>query len=224
MKTWNTMPSGSRFVASFSGGKDSVLALYKASGEGQPLGLITMFDETGSRSGAHGLSPCFIAGQAEAMGLPIKYGRASWGDYEKVFTGLLADYKATGAEILVTGDLDLPEVDCWHERVTRSVGLGLCSPLWGMGHTQEAIAFVEAGFSSVVVCVNTKFGMRKEDLGRIFDRRFIDELLTRGIDPSAEAGEFHTAVIDGPLFRTPIRYTKKSIRTQNEYFLLDLDV
>lgn len=128
MKFWNELPAGCRFVASFSGGKDSVLALYKAMGDAQALGLIAMFDASGSHSGAHGLTTEFIIKQAEAMGLPISFGCAAWGDYEKVFTERLTDFKNRGAQVLLTGDLDLPEVDCWHERVSQNAGLRLCSP------------------------------------------------------------------------------------------------
>jgi Predicted ATPases of PP-loop superfamily len=224
MKFWNELPAGCRFVASFSGGKDSVLALYKAMGDAQALGLIAMFDASGSHSGAHGLTPEFITKQAEAMGLPISFGCAAWGDYEKVFTERLTDFKNRGAQVLLTGDLDLPEVDCWHERVSQNAGLRLCSPLLRMDHTAEAREFVSAGFSAIIVCVNTNMRMRESDLGRTFDDSFIDELIARGIDPSAEAGEFHTAVIDGPLFCAPIRYKVNGIRSKDQYFLLGLDV
>lgn len=227
MKFWNEIPADCRFVASFSGGKDSMLALYKAmqaAGSAQVLGLVSMFDGAGSRSGAHGLTQEFISKQSEAMGLPISFGCAAWDDYEKVFTGLLMDFKARGAQVLLTGDLDLPEVGCWHERVSQNAGLGLCAPLWHMDHTAEAREFVRAGFSAVVVCVNKDMRMRESDLGRTFDNNLIEELIARGIDPSAEAGEFHTAVIDGPLFREPICYKVSGIRSIDQYSLLNLDV
>jgi uncharacterized protein (TIGR00290 family) len=183
-----------------------------------------MFDEPGGSSGAHGLTQDFILKQAEAMGLQVRFGCASRDDYEKVFAGLLTESKACGAQVLVTGDLDLPEEGCWHERVSKSAGLRLCSPLWRMDHVEEAREFVSSGFSAVVVCVNTSMGMCREDLGRFVDDAFIDELIARGIDPSAEAGEFHTAVIDGPLFRRPVRYQPDGIRAQDEYYLLNIKV
>ncbi len=221
MKAWNTLPFGGTFVASFSGGKDSALAIYRAEQAGRVLGLISMFNEDG-RSGAHGLPQDFVRKQAEAMGLPIRFGHSTWESYEEVFTGLLREYKALGAKALVTGDLDVPEENCWHERVSGNVGLDFCAPLWRMEHVEEAREFVRQGFSAVVVCVNTKMGMTKDDLGRIFDGAYIEELLARGVDPSAEAGEFHTAVVDGPSFHTPVPYRPGEIRALKEYLQLEL--
>ncbi len=221
MKSWNLLPAGEKFVASFSGGKDSTLAIHKAMQTGQALGLISMFNEDG-RSGAHGLSQDFIRKQAEAMGLPIRFGHASWEGYEEVFTGLLREYQSLGAEALVTGDLDVPEENCWHERVSGNAGLDFYAPLWRMDHVEEAREFVKEGFSAVVVCVNTKMGMTVNDLGRIFDGTYLEELLARGIDPSAEAGEFHTAAVDGPSFHTPVPYRPGEIRALKEYLQLEL--
>ncbi|HXK78430.1 MAG TPA: diphthine--ammonia ligase [Oscillospiraceae bacterium] len=221
MKSWNMLPSGEKFAASFSGGKDSALAIYKADQAGQVLGLVSMFNEDG-RSGAHGLSEHFIRKQAEAMGLPIRFGHASWEGYEEVFTGLLREYKALGAEALLTGDLDVPEENCWHERVSGNADLDFYAPLWQMNHVEEAREFVRQGFSAVVVCVNTKTGMTKADLGRVFDGAYVEELLARGIDPSAEAGEFHTAVVDGPSFHASVPYRAGKIRALKEYFQLEL--
>lgn len=221
MKAWNKLPAGGTFAASFSGGKDSALAIYQAEQAGRVLGLISMFNEDG-RSGAHGLSQDFIRKQAEAMGLPIRFGHATWEGYEEVFTGLLREYRALGAEALVTGDLDVPEENCWHERVSGNAGLGFYAPLWRMEHVEEPREFVRQGFSAVVVCVNTQMGMTEDDLGRIFDGDFIGELLARGVDPAAEAGEFHTAVVDGPSFHAPVPYRPGEIRALKEYLQLDL--
>ena len=221
MKPCDLLPAGKPFVASFSGGKDSALAIYRAMQAGPVLGLISMLHEDG-RSGAHGLTPRFLTKQAEAMGLPIRFGQSSWEGYEEVFTGLLREYKALGAEALVTGDLDVPEENCWHERVSGNAGLDFYAPLWRMGHVEEARAFVKEGFSSIVVCVNTKMGMTRMDLGRVFDGAYIEELLARGVDPSAEAGEFHTAAVDGPSFQSPVAYAPGEIRPLKEYLQLEL--
>lgn len=51
---WKNGACGHPFIASFSGGKDSVLALYKAMKVGKALGLIVMLEEEGQRSRSHG--------------------------------------------------------------------------------------------------------------------------------------------------------------------------
>ncbi|MGL5677434.1 MAG: diphthine--ammonia ligase [Cellulosilyticaceae bacterium] len=222
MKNWQTGAVGKKFVASYSGGKDSSLALYKAMQEGELVGIISMMEEEGKRSRSHGLSQRLLQAQAEAIGTTLHIGCASWEGYEEVFVGLLKDAKAKGAEVLVTGDIDVPTHECWHERVTDSVGLGLGMPLWEMGHREVVDRFVELGFVTKIVTINLNKGMKEEDLGRVLTKAYIEELEARGVDPCGEAGEFHTTVIDGPLFKTPISIQEGAVTRRGEYMYLEL--
>lgn len=54
---WKNSAYGQKFIASFSGGKDSALALYKAMMVGEAVGLIVMLEEEGKRSRSHGMPP-----------------------------------------------------------------------------------------------------------------------------------------------------------------------
>ncbi|MCK9858991.1 diphthine--ammonia ligase [Paenibacillus sp. ATY16] len=221
---WKNGAHGHKFIASFSGGKDSTLALYKSMQVGEPIGLIVMMEEEGKRSRSHGMPPKLIRAQAESIGLPVYTAAASWEDYEKEFIALLKQAKHEGAEALVTGDLDMPVQDCWHDKVTQIAGLKLGMPLWQMDHLEAVEEFVNLGFISVVVTVNLSLGMKEEDLGRVLTHDYIRELLARGIDPCGEGGEFHTTVIDGPLFQHPIPVRKCSIVMNGEYAFLPLEL
>ncbi|PEL13740.1 diphthine--ammonia ligase [Bacillus sp. AFS017336] len=221
---WKTNAIGHKFITSFSGGKDSVLALFKAMKVGDPVGLIVMLEEEGNRSRSHGMPPELVREQAKSIGLPIYNGVASWSDYEKVFIHLLENAKNQGAEVLVTGDLDMPTQDCWHDMITKKVGLKLGMPLWGMNHREAVEEFINLGFITIVVTVNLKLGMREEDLGRTVTHEFITELEARGIDPCGESGEFHTTVIDGPIFKYPIQVRKCEISKDEEYAYLPLEL
>ncbi|WP_071394990.1 Dph6-related ATP pyrophosphatase [Bacillus tuaregi] len=221
-KDWKNGAKGHRFVASFSGGKDSVLALYKASQMGDALGLIVMMEEEGKRSRSHGMPPELIQAQAESIGLPVYTRAASWADYEAVFIKLLEKAKSQGAEVLVTGDLDMPEHGCWHEKVTEKAGLKLAMPLWGMNHREAVEEFIQLGFVTMIVTVNLSLGMMEKDLGRILTLEYIKELEARGIDPCGEGGEFHTTVIDGPIFQQPIPIRKGEIVKDGDYAFLPL--
>lgn len=50
------------------------------------------------------------------------------------------------------------------------------------------------------------------------------ELEDRGIDPYGEGGEFHTTVIDGPIFKHPISVRKCQIVKDGEYAFLPLEL
>ncbi|MFP7202670.1 diphthine--ammonia ligase [Lysinibacillus halotolerans] len=224
LKDWKNNVHGHRFIASFSGGKDSTLALFKAMKAGEAVGLIVMMEEEGKRSRSHGMPPEIIRAQASSIGLPIYAAAASWTDYEKVFIGLLEKAKKQGAELLVTGDIDIPEHGCWHEKVTNDVGLKLGMPLWEMDHREVVEEFIDLGFVSVVVTVNLSLGMREDDLGRTFTHEYVKELEARGIDPCGEGGEFHTTVIDGPIFKHPIPVRKCDVIKDGDYAFLPLEL
>ena len=221
---WKNSARGHKFIASFSGGKDSVLALYKAMKVGEAVGLIVMLEEEGKRSRSHGMPPELICAQAESIGLPVYTAAASWADYEEVFLRLLADTKNQGAELLVTGDLDMPAHGCWHDKVTKLAGLKLGMPLWEMDHREAVEEFIHLGFVTILVTVNLSLGMREDDLGRTLTHEYVKELVARGIDPCGEGGEFHTTVIDGPLFKHPIPVRRGEIIRNGEYAFLPLDL
>ncbi|MFJ7887056.1 diphthine--ammonia ligase [Lysinibacillus xylanilyticus] len=221
---WKNNAQGHKFIASFSGGKDSVLALYKAMKVGEPVGLIVMLEEEGERSRSHGMPPELIRAQAKSIGLPVYTAAASWIEYEKVFMSLLEKAKNQGAEVLVTGDLDMPEHGCWHDKVTKNAGLKLGMPLWEMNHREAVEEFINLGFVTIIVTVNLSLGMREEDLGRTLTHEYIKELEARGIDPCGEGGEFHTTVLDGPIFKQPIPVRKCEIIRNGEYAFLPLEL
>lgn len=221
---WRNGARGHAFVASFSGGKDSVLALYKAMKTGKALGLIVMLEEEGKRSRSHGTPPELIRAQAESIGLPVYTAPASWADYEDEFIRLLEDAKKQGAEALVTGDLELTAHGCWQDKVSSIAGLKLGMPLWEMDHRETVEEFVNLGFVTIIVTVNLALGMREEDLGRTLTRAYVEELVARGIDPCGEGGEFHTTVIDGPIFKQRIAVNKGEIVTHGEYAFLPLEL
>lgn len=221
---WKTNAHNRQSIVSFSGGKDSSLALYDAMRTGNVIGLIVMLEEHGQRSRSHAMPLDIIQAQAKAIGLPVFMASSSWNDYESKFINLLNEAKQKGAEVLVTGDLDMPEHSCWHDRVTQMVGLKLGMPLWLRPHREVVEEFIQLGFQSIIVTVNLKLGMKVEDLGQMLSLEYIQELENRGIDPCGEGGEFHTTVIDGPIFNKAIPVRKLDIVYHEEYAFLPLEL
>lgn len=222
MKNWNSAGCGKPFIAAFSGGKDSMLAIYLAALRATPLSLIVMLSQDAHNSGAHGLPRAFFEAQAEAMGIPVTFGVSDWAGYEAVYAKLLREGVAQGAQMLVTGEIDVPEHRCWHERVTGSAGLGLAMPLWCRSHREVTDEFLALGFRTMIISVNPAKGMAATDLGRILTPDLVAELEERGIDPCGEAGEFHTAVLDGPLFRHPVSVVTGEVYPLESYLCLKI--
>ncbi|MCT6923722.1 diphthine--ammonia ligase [Metasolibacillus sp.] len=221
-KQWKTGAEGQKFVASYSGGKDSTLALYEAMKTGEAIGLISVLEEDGARSRSHGMTIDLVKAQADAIGLPLYPTATSWEDYEATFINTLKKMKELGAQALVTGDLDMPEHGCWHEKVANIAELKLGMPLWEVDHSEVVDRFISLGFKTLITTVNLKFGMLESDLGKVLTYDYVQELKERGIDPCGESGEFHTTVIDGPIFKHPIDIQQGDIIRDGDYAFLPL--
>jgi uncharacterized protein (TIGR00290 family) len=188
---------------SWSGGKDSMLALHRALAQGYRVqGLLAMFDESGQRSRSHALSPVLMQAQADALGLPLVVGRAGWADYEAVFTEQLRAFARQGVTAGLFGDIDLQPHCDWEERVCASAGLRAVLPLWQQPRRALVDELLALGYRARVVCVDARW-LAPSFCGREFDATFLADL-PAGVDACGENGEFHTFVYDGPRFAHPV--------------------
>lgn len=213
---------GKDFFCSWSGGKDSCLALYHAINNGGTAKyLLTMLTEDGSRSRSHGLSSSILNAQAASLDIPIAVGCSSWDDYEKVFVSAIRKFQRGGIEYGVFGDIDLDEHLQWVERVCSSAHLQAYEPLWKRSRMDLLEEFLDLGFRATIVSVK-KSVLDKSFLGRSLSRKVVALLQEAGVDPSGEKGEYHTVVIDGPIFSAPINLVAKGIITRDGYNFIDL--
>lgn len=199
------LPSpGEKFLFSWSGGKDSCLALHRAlQGGGQCRALISMLDENGARSRSHGLRPEVLIAQAQAMNLPLHTGHASWTTYENVFIEQLQRLHDEGVTAAVFGDIDLEPHREWEEKVCDRVGLRTCLPLWKEPRRKLVDEFLSAGFKAIVVAARED-RLPPDCLGRVLDEELVAWIESHGCDACGEEGEYHSVVVDGPLFHTPL--------------------
>lgn len=192
------------FVMSWSGGKDSALAYYRAVLEGNvPLALFTMFEEDGTKSRSHGLPLAVMEAQAERMGLPLVTGKASWSGYEKEFIEQLKIFKAQGIDMGVYGDIDLQDHLDWVQKVSAEAGMQVNHPLWQEPRKKLLEELIDEGFQAVITVVDTD-RLDERFLGRQFTHELIGELEAAGVDACGEEGEFHTIIVDGPIFVEPV--------------------
>ena len=194
-----------RSFFSWSGGKDSMLALHRALDAGHEVtALLAMFDETGERSRSHGLPPHLMQAQADALGIPLVMRRASWQTYEAVFTEQLRAFAAQGVTHGLFGDIDLQPHRDWEERVCAAAGIAAVLPLWLEPRGALVDELLARGYRARVVGVDARF-LGAGFCGREFDARFIADL-PPGVDACGENGEFHTFVFDGPRFASPVAH------------------
>ena len=210
------------YAASWSGGKDSCLAYWKAVSQDLKVDYLLNFISTDSeRAMSHGLADKLISLQAKAIGLPIIQPRVTWKTYEAGFKNALESLKLKGIKGLVTGDIYLQEHKDWIERCCGEEGFSSSLPLWEMDGVQLLNDFIDAGFKAIVVSVKAKL-LGQEWLGRQVDKKLVHELRQCGIDICGEAGEFHTFVYDGPVFKKPVRIGRTAVITRDDHLTLDI--
>ena len=212
--------------ASWSGGKDSCLACYRAIVSGLKVRyLANTVTEDGKRSRSHGLPANVLQVQSQAMGIPLVQRRTTWGNYEAEFKSMLRTFKQEGVNGGVFGDIDFEEHREWVERVCQEVDIVAHLPLWGESQDKILRDFIGLGFEAVIVATKANL-LGEEWLGQRIDLDFIkhlDELKeTKDITLCGEAGEYHTLVIDGPLFKKRMEILKTRKVFRDPHWFLDI--
>lgn len=215
-------PSVRRIICSWSGGKDSCYSLMKAVEQGaHPSVLLNVLNENGEISRSHGLPKVFLKAQASAIGLPIEFISSSWENYEDNFIEKLQYCKATyQLDEAVYGDIDIESHKDWEDKVSTASNLRAVLPLWQRDRVELVEEMIEAGIQAVIVSCNKTLGV--EFLGKVIDHSLIKRLQEMGVDACGENGEYHTAVINCPLFATSISYELGEVREHDHYCFVEL--
>ena len=219
-----------RVALSWSGGKDSALALQSLREEPgvEVVCLVTSITRQYDRVSVHGVRRGLLHEQARRAALPLS---EIWLDsgctneaYEAAFLGALAELRGREPEVghVAFGDLFLRDVREYREKLLAGSGSSPLFPLWGLDTALLARRFVRDGFAARLVCVDTH-QLDGSFAGREFDERFLGEL-PADVDPCGERGEFHTFVHDGPVFGDRIRCrTGATVLRDGRFMYCDLE-
>lgn len=193
-----------RTAALWTGGKDCSLALHEARESGLDVSELVTFAPPSPVFLAHPLP--FLERQAAGMGLRhrvVTIRPPAEAGYAKAARAL----RLEGIGTLVTGDI--AEVDGrpnWMREVCRGTGLEVLTPLWGRDRRGVLSDLLDGGFKAVFSLVKKPWFSRAW-VGRAIDRQAVDELasLVPSPDLCGENGEYHTMVLDGPIFKKALR-------------------
>ncbi len=207
---------------SWSGGKESSFALHQAISDGfQVSYLLNMVTENGERSRSHGLSSKLIQVQSEALNIPLLQQRCTWETYEGEFKKAVLKLQEKGVKTGVFGDIDIQEHLDWVERVCREVGVKAYLPLWGKNQKELLSKFINAGFETIVVATKAEI-LDKDWLGKKIDENFIQELEKKKVSPCGESGEYHTLVVNGPIFKKRIKILESNRVFKDDHWFLNI--
>lgn len=213
-------------VVSWSGGKDSALALHALLMDPtvDVRGLLTTVTDEYDRVSMHGVRMELVAEQAASLGLPLHVSRIppactnEW--YEAVTSSTLLRLRGEGIQAIAFGDLFLADVRAYRERLVHGTGLRALFPLWGRPTAALAREFVLAGFRALLACVDPR-QLDVSHCGDEFDDTLLDAL-PASADPCGENGEFHTFVYDGPMFAWPIAPQRGDVVHRDGFAFCDL--
>lgn len=209
----------------WTGGKDSALALLEATRSGCDVRCLATFAPPNPDFLAHPLP--VIEAQAEALQLP-HYVLDVREPFEKGYEAALNALRdGFGVDGVVTGDIaEIDRKPNWIAERARAIGMQAWSPLWKARRDELLRRFIAAGFRAVISCVDTRW-LGQDWAGRFLDRQAIEELehvrRHNGLDLCGENGEYHTMVVDGPMFASSISIAVRTRRTAGSLAYIDVD-
>jgi len=217
-------------VLSWSGGKDSALALQslRADSSIHVVGLLTSITRDYDRISVHGVRRSLLEAQVERLNLPLLEitlaAKCTNEDYERAFLDSLETVKKkfpSGSHIAF-GDLFLEDVRAYRERLLEGTGFDPIFPIWGENTSALAKRFIDDGFEARIVCVDTT-QLDGSFAGREFDHNLLHDL-PDAVDPCGERGEFHTFVSNGPGFSAPVTYrVGEKVLREDRFMYCDLE-
>lgn len=216
-------------ILAWSGGKDSTLAL--ASLLADPtihvVGLLTTVTPAYDRISIHGVRRSILHAQAHSLDLPVFEAALEPSSdnnaYETAWTNALTAARAAVGPVthVAYGDLFLGDVRHFRETQGQRHGYQTIFPLWGEDTAQVARQFIASGYDAYLTCVDTT-QLSAEFSGRRYDHTLLADLPSH-VDPCGERGEFHTCVVNGPIFRVPVAVTVgERVRRDERFEFCDL--
>jgi uncharacterized protein (TIGR00290 family) len=211
-------------TCSWSGGKDSCFALMQAIEQGyQPKVLVNVLNEHGKISRSHGIPSAILEAQAIQAGFPIHLISSSWQEYEAKFVEALKLIKNEyQLEYTVFGDIDLQAHRDWEEMVCAKAGLQAVLPLWKQDRRKLADEMLASGIETIIVSCNEIMG--QDFLGKPLTPALLDELEGLGIDACGENGEYHTLVLNCPLFKNALKVKVTDKILHEKYWFSNLEL
>jgi uncharacterized protein (TIGR00290 family) len=215
-----------RVVLSWSGGKDSCMALERLlrSGNYRVISLLTTITKDYDRISMHGVRRELLEAQSKSLGLQLDLvyisKNAKNEEYEEKMKEKMQAYKARGIRKVAFGDIFLREIREYRESRMNQLGMRCLFPLWGIDTSKLAKEFISQGFRAVICTVDPS-KLSKDFAGSEFSTESLAKL-PRNVDPCGERGEFHTFVYDGPLFANRIEFSLGEVLLRDNFYFADL--
>jgi uncharacterized protein (TIGR00290 family) len=195
-------------LLSWSSGKDSAWALHalQQDPEINLLGLFSVVNKAYDRVSMHATRVDLLLDQADAIGLPLQIINiphpCSNEECDAIMRSFVGNAAENGIECMAFGDLFLRDIREYRENQLRETGIKPIFPNWNIPTDILAEQMLSSGVEAYISCVDPR-KIPGALAGRRWSRTLLDEL-PENVDPCGENGEFHTVVVDGPMFQARI--------------------
>ncbi|WP_341904293.1 diphthine--ammonia ligase [Fluviicola taffensis] len=209
-------------IVLWSGGKDCNLALQLAKEEGYEIVALITFHSKSTEFRAH--SREWMELQSKSLGIPhllLEIQEPFAENYELQLQKLKDQLDVT---LAVSGDIsEVHGNSNWISDRAQAVGIKTFLPLWDMERTEVIKQLQEFDFEVLVTMVKSPW-LDRTFVGRKMDSKLIEEFkalgIENGLDLCGEQGEYHTMVLNGPAYRSPILMNGFKIIQHEELFHL----
>ena len=206
-------------VALFSGGKDSLYAVYLAEEQGITVdNLITMLPNLPW--------PSPHAENIEALKILAKSmsKRHIIVDFNKE-NALIESLKNLEVDALIAGDINVEAHLTGLRDVCNKTGLELIEPIYGRDTTELFHEIFGLGFKALISGVNLKY-LNEKWLGFLMSEETGAGFLSKigNVDPLGENGEFHTLVLECPLYNKPFKVKSVKKKTGKDMAFLTVTI
>ena len=203
-------------AALFSGGKDSLYAVYLVEKNGIKVDHLVTLLPTLPWPSPHAENIESLKMLAESMDKPLTIV-----DCQKE-KALLETLESLDVEALVGGDIAVEEHVSAFTSTCEKAGLKLLEPLYGRNTFNLFKEIFNSGFKALITGINLK-ELEQEWLGFVISEETKDKFLSKigKVDPLGENGEFHTLVLECPLYSKPFKVVsvQKKIRKGIAYLI-----
>mgnify|MGYP003685788855 CR=1 FL=1 len=195
----------SKAAVLWTGGKDSALSLFKAMNEGYIIDRLITFVPPNPTFLAHPLS--IVQEQAKALQVP-HYLVEIVAPFDKSYENAISKLKEEGIDTLITGDIaEVEGAPNWIRERSKPSGMQVYTPLWYENREEIIEELISLNFEVIFSCVK-KTKLTTDWLGRKIAKDTLAEMKKlsskNGLDICGENGEYHTLVLNCPLFSSPV--------------------
>ncbi len=203
----------------FSGGKESIHAISTVEKQGFEVKHLIHQIPTFDSPHAHNIEALKTLAKSMKKDFAVV-------DLHKGETELVNVLKNLNVDALVAGDINVPQHITWLQNICSQSGIKLLEPLYGKEtSTLFHEMFDDPRFQATIIGVNTKY-LTDEWLGFTISSETAKSFLsrTRQIDPLGENGEFHTIVVESPLYSNTfkIKILEKVTEKDSVYLRIEL--